>query len=169
MKPAKNQQENGNDWRTALTIELAIARHFNSRINLIVPNLSWGLHLGYEADLVVVTPAKYAYEIEIKVSKSDLKRDSKKRNCHNSMKFKRLYFAVPDFMETYALEFIPKRSGLLTVDKYGFVKLIRYPETNKDARTLTDSEIKHLHELMSMRVWNLKEILNSFYLKNNGN
>ena len=45
---------------------------FNYRANLIVPNISWGLGL-HECDLLVLTSSGYATEIEIKVSKADLK------------------------------------------------------------------------------------------------
>jgi hypothetical protein len=147
----------------AQDIELALSHHFNSRINLIVPNVSWGLQIGYEADLVIVTPSKYAFEVEIKVSIADLKRDSLKRHGHCSTKFKRLYFAVPDDMQVEALDCIPERSGLFAIDKFGFVRLIRAPHINLDARKLTDSEMKHLYELMAMRVWNLKEKLHDYY------
>jgi hypothetical protein len=48
-------------------VELAVARFFNYRINLIVPNIYWGFGLNYEADLLIISPAAFATEIEIKV------------------------------------------------------------------------------------------------------
>ena len=53
---------------TAQDIERLVAAHFDHRANLIVPNVSWGWGLAYEADMVVVRPSGYAMEIEIKQS-----------------------------------------------------------------------------------------------------
>jgi hypothetical protein len=44
-------------------IEIAVARHFNPRQKLIVPNVSWGLGFHYELDLLVVTQSRYAWEV----------------------------------------------------------------------------------------------------------
>ncbi|MEM5786538.1 MAG: hypothetical protein AAGU11_04420, partial [Syntrophobacteraceae bacterium] len=64
---------------TAADIEVAVARHFHTTRNLIIPNVSWGFRgMGYEIDLMVVTESRYAYEVEIKVSAADLKRDAQK-------------------------------------------------------------------------------------------
>lgn len=62
----------------ARDIEIAIAKMFNYRMNVIVPNVSWGLGLRCECDLLIVSQRRYATEIEIKVSKSDIKADKKK-------------------------------------------------------------------------------------------
>ena len=142
------------------TIELALVRHLNSRINLIVPNVFWGLGLSYEADLVVVKPSQWAYEIEIKTSLSDLKAEKKKKYfAHHSNKFKYLYFAVPENLKEQALELIPERSGLFIVKENEMVILVKPPKINKNARKLNDKEMKKLHELCQMRIWNLKEII----------
>jgi len=139
-------------------IECALVRHLNTRINFIVPNVYWGLGLNYEADLVVVKPSGYAYEIEIKTSKADLKADKKKKfNAHYSNKFKFLYFAVPENLTNDALELIPERSGLFSIKSNGMVSLIKTPKINKNARKLTEKEIIKLGSLSNMRMWNLKE------------
>lgn len=144
---------------TSQVIEIALANHFNWRMNFIIPNISWGLHLQHEADLLIITPAKYAYEIEIKISKSDLKRDLLKKHGHKSLKLKRLYFAVPDYLENDAKVLIPEHAGLFIIDKFGFVKLIKAPKLNTEARKLTDLEMEHLYHLATMRIWSLKEAL----------
>lgn len=138
--------------------ECALARHLNTRMNLIVPNVFWGLGLNYEADLVVVKSSGWAYEIEIKTSKQDLKADKKKKfYAHCSNKFKYLYFAVPEDLVNVAVELIPERSGLFSVKSNGMVSLIRPPKINKNARKLTEKEIIKLGSLSNMRMWNLKE------------
>ena len=139
-------------------IELAIARYFNPRLNVIVPNISWGLDL-HEIDLLVLNPSNYAYEIEIKTSLSDLKADKNKKHGHFSNKIRRLYFAVPVELQKEAIEHIPERAGLLTIKTNTQVTLVKSPLLNIKARKFNDKEIKKLYELATMRIWNLKEII----------
>jgi hypothetical protein len=68
---------------TAQDIEIAVAEHFNSRQNLIVPNVHWGWMLQYEADMVILRQSGYAVEVEIKVSAADIKRDLRKHHQHD--------------------------------------------------------------------------------------
>jgi hypothetical protein len=148
-------------------IEIMIARHLNPRLNLIVPNVSWGLG-SYEKDLLVLTPNGYAWEIEIKVSKSDLIADKKKTHGHYSNLIKRLYFAVPEYLEKDALLHIPERAGLFIITnpftkngKYidSYVNLVKAPLINTKATKLSDKQIKKLYELSAMRLWSLKEVI----------
>jgi len=83
---------------TARDVEIRVARYFNPRVNLIVPNVSWGFGLNYEADLVIVRPSWFCDEIEIKVTIADLKADAKKKHIHDGKMFKRLWFAMPDYL-----------------------------------------------------------------------
>lgn len=141
-----------------LDIERALVFHFNPRINTIVPNVSWGFGLSYEIDLLVVSPAKYCTEVEIKISASDIKADIKKDvKAHKSNKVKYFYYAVPHYLVD--CEHLPKDCGLLSVKWRGSdltVETIRPPRLNKNARKLTDEEIIKLNSLASMRMWNLK-------------
>jgi len=143
-------------------IELAVAREFNTRINLIVPNVFWGLGFNYELDLMIVTKAHYAYEVEIKISISDLKAEKKKKPwAHHDKRIKGLYFAIPDDLKEKAIPLIDKNAGILTV--YGnchdglHCSILRKPTINNNARKLTDTEMRKLYSLCAMRVWNLKE------------
>ena len=97
-------------------IELAVAGYFGIRQHLIVPNVSWGFTgLYYEADLVVVTKAGYAKEIEIKASRQDLIKDKSKKHNHNCRKFKELYFAIPKKL-LKDIEHIPEKAGILVCE-----------------------------------------------------
>ena len=142
-------------------IEVAIARHLNPRINLIVPNIFWGLEFNHEIDLLVVTQNRYAWEIEIKISVADLKADLKKKHCHGSSKIKRLYFAVPCSLKEKAIELIPNDAGLFIVDETEnrWVHLVKAPIINCNARKFNDGEIQKLYELAAMRIWSLKETI----------
>ena len=111
-------------------------------------------------DLLILYPSGWANEIEIKISKADLKADLKKKHNHNSDRIQKLYFAVPNYLKAEALELIPKKAGLFIVDQIdGFYKVYieKTPTINKLARKLNEAEINKLYHLMSMRIWSLKE------------
>ena len=134
---------------TAQEIEIAVAEHFGYRYNIIVPNVSWGFGLNYEADMVVVLPSCYAMEIEIKVSASDIKADLSKKRQHESDLFKQLYFAVP--LELANNENIPERAGILAVmdretKSVKDVELKRAAKTNENAVKLSETQKELLRE-----------------------
>ena len=149
---------------TTPEMETVLADHFNSRVNLVVPNVSWGFFSTHEADLLVMTKAGFLYEVEIKVSMSDLKRDAKKPHGHKSDKVKYLYFAVPDYLAEKALPFIPQRAGVLSVSSRSWrgwggikrhVEQLREPQLNRSYK-LNDSERFQIARLGALRIWPLK-------------
>jgi hypothetical protein len=146
---------------TARDIEVAVAKHFDYRRNLIVPNISWGL-LDYEADILVLSAAGYASEVEIKVSRSDLRRDSKKQHGHRSDLVKAFWFAVPEAIVDFALEHIPEDAGLLGIwerQRRGGPGSIfearphRFPTPRPHSRKFTESERHQMARLAAMRYW----------------
>ena len=137
----------------ALDIELALAVHFNARVNIIVPNVSWGANI-HECDMLVITRAGYAYEIEIKTTKADLKRDGRKRHGHNDTRIKALYFAMPKSLTAFA-EYVPDRAGIIGVSG-GFCDFVREAKfSNSEPFTL--QEKFEISRLGTMRIWTLKE------------
>lgn len=150
---------------TLLEIEIAVANLFNFRRNLIVPNVSWGLGL-HECDLLIVTKAGYATEVEIKTSRQDLKKDLFKNHGHKSNRIRKLYFAITnDLLEWQNMIpiQIPERAGVIVVSG-NYAEIIRPALTNKEARRFNVDEIIHLGMLASMRIWSLKQTLK---LRNN--
>ncbi len=152
-----------------LNMEVAVSNYFAPRRNLIVPNVSWGL-FGHEVDICVLSPAGYATEVEIKVSRSDLIKDKGKRHGHNEPMIKYLYFAIPEHLEK-DIEHIPERAGVLIVkwnepfQSYRRVeagwwscKKKREPKIQYN-RKWTDYERANLLRLGAMRIWGLKEKL----------
>lgn len=154
----------------SIEIEEAVARMFGIRQNIIVPNICWGLNL-HECDLLVVRKTGYAIEVEIKVSKADLKKDTFKRHGHKSGKIKELYFAVPEQLYNAAVEFAPADAGIIaieTVDTRGrysnvvgavdekMAVIKRLALTNKSARPLSSEEVNTVARLGCMRIWGLK-------------
>lgn len=149
----------------AKEIEIAVANYFGTRQNLIVPNVSWGFTgLFYEADLVVVTRAGYAKEVEIKVSRADLIKDKEKKHNHDCRKFKELYFAIPKKL-LKDKEHVPERAGILVCEKveyrgeiYYRARLERVAKVNGGEKlTLTDKY--ELARLGTLRIWGLKRKL----------
>ncbi len=145
---------------TALDVEVAAVWHFGWRQNLIVPNVSWGLfHDNHEADLVVLRNSGYADEVEIKVSRSDILADLKKRHGRGhvrSVLMRRLWFAVPE--ELADDPNIPAFAGILAVRKGSrYARVVRHAEENRNAQRLSERQRLTLLRLGCMRVWSLKE------------
>ena len=67
---------------TKLTVheieDLIVSYEGGVRNKLCVPNVSWGLGIDYEADLLIITKTGYCTEYEIKRSYSDFLADMKK-------------------------------------------------------------------------------------------
>ena len=145
------------NYDTTLEIETAVANYFGYRRQIIVPNVWWGLGFNHECDMLVVdVRTGYAKEVEIKISRSDLKADSKKGHLHTSPKIKRLYFAVPQRM-TKDIDLVPARAGILIVSNTGEVRKHREAKPNEHARPLTQKEQLKLAHLGTMRIWSLKQ------------
>ena len=150
---------------TTPEMECAVAAFLNPRVNLIVPNVSWGMDL-HECDLLVITKAGYAWEVEIKVTKADLKKDAQKWHQHRDSRIKHLYFAIPNYLED-SVEYVPERAGIIVVnsaipDRYDQpprCRRIRAAQTNRAAQPFTDAERYKVARLGALRIWPLKRKL----------
>jgi hypothetical protein len=146
-----------------LEMEIALSLHFNYRQNLIVPNVSWGMYLMgrplHECDLLICTGSGYLWEVEIKVSKSDLLADKKKKHGHFHPALKRLYFAIPEKLSPYIGE-IQDNAGVIVVSKRSRIccEVVR-PAKNKKGLALNMKQRLKLAELGAMRIWGVKQKL----------
>lgn len=149
-----------------IEVEEAVARMFGIRAHFaIVPNIASGLWI-HECDLLVIRKSGHAIEVEIKVSKADLKKDAAKRHGHidRQNRIKELYFAVPKPLYEDAVEHAPDRAGIITIEPYvwhsGREALVgrvrRKPTINKAARPLSEKEMLTVARLGAMRIWGLK-------------
>ena len=152
------------DKATSLDIEIAVSHLIGYRVNTIVPNVSWGLGLNHECDLLVLDKLNRFTEIEIKVSISDLKADFNKYHGHSSKIISRMYYAFPYEMLDRALPLIPKHIGIITckktdifyMGKSGYkAEYYRQARHDKYSRPTEKQVIKFL-ELGCMRIWSLK-------------
>lgn len=154
---------------TTIEMEVAIAKYFGVRQNIIVPNISWGF-MNHEADMFVVKKSGYATEIEIKRTKSDLLADFKKPHNHKDKlnRIQELYYAIPETIYQACKDLIPSHAGILTCDKWYTdylkenkwvvnVRTRRDPVKNKSARKLNEKEKLKIASLGTMRIWSLKE------------
>jgi hypothetical protein len=150
---------------TTAEIETRLAAYFDYRQNIIVPNISWGINI-HECDLLIIRKSGYGIEVEIKISKSDLKADAKKSHNHNDIanRISELYFAIPDFLQD-CIDFIPDHAGILILSRnkyyhyYNFleVKRLRKAKVNKNRNKFCDNEILKIAHLGTMRIWKLKQ------------
>ena len=153
---------------TTSEIETRVAAFFGYRECIIVPNISWGMNL-HECDLLIIRKSGYGIEVEIKVSKSDLKADTKKGHNHIDRldRLSELYFAIPDYMKD-CIEYIPERAGILVLIKNDWglnISILRKAQVNKNRRKFTDEEMLKIAHLGTMRIWNLKRTINSYHRK----
>lgn len=165
-------------------IELAIAKWYGTRQNIIVPNISWGFswndkwgwHSMHECDIFVVKKTGYAVEVEIKRSKNDLLNDFKKRHKHKSSKIREFFYAIPKDKVDEWSKLIPKHAGIIAYEKYEEdiwdkkarkwsdktkwvtkARQVRSSQVNKEATKLTIEEQLKIARLGTLRIWNLKE------------
>lgn len=149
---------------TAVEVEAAVAAYFGVRENVIVPNVSWGFFRdGHEADLVLLKPSGWADEIEIKVSKADIKRDLGKNGGRGHVRnlfMRRLWFAVPEHLAGDPC--IPEFAGILSLSRGDHsgarvrIHSLRAPKVNPAAKKLSEHDQLRLMRLGCMRIWGLK-------------
>lgn len=140
-------------------MELAVAVLIGYRANTIVPNVSWGLYLKHECDMLVLDKQNRFTEIEIKISKSDLKADFSKKHGHKSKIISRLVYAIPENLLETALELLPNDSGIIIVKYYnGYYKAFwhRHARHKKNTEEIPTSTINKFYQLGCMRIWSLK-------------
>lgn len=144
-------------------IELAVANLLNYRVQTIVPNVSWGLGLRHECDMLVLDKQGRFTEVEIKISISDLKADFKKKHGHQSKFISRLVYAIPYELLEKSLELIPKHCGIIIVrtrntsrgTKY-FAEWYRQCRHDKNKVKPSTETIQKFFHLGCMRIWSLK-------------
>lgn len=120
---------------------------------LVIPNVSWGF-LKYEADMLLVSKAKYCTEIEVKISMADWKQDFDKKKFDRSPddRIKYQYYAAPtDLARRHTELELPEGWGVLGVsDKR--VEVLK-EATARPCRKISDKELMILCRLACFRVW----------------
>ena len=144
-------------------IELSISKFYGTRQHIIVPNcyINFGTIADHECDLIVIKRSGYAVEIEIKMSKSDLKADFKKKHGHIDDRLQHLFYALPSDLYEKCKELIPEYAGIMVVYPHetgAYTRILKSAPV-KPCRKLTVDEQLKIARLGVMRVWNLKKKL----------
>jgi len=134
---------------------------FYIRSHIVVPNVHWGLGFNHELDLLSVSmPGNIGTEIEIKVSRGDVKRDLEKEHCHYDERIRYLYFAGPRNLLGDFYKYVPEGAGIITVSQTGIAKLRYDVRIMRNAKPLkqwkaafTKDEVFNLMRLGNMRYW----------------
>lgn len=148
-------------------MELSLAIYFHYERNLIIPNISWGAGIDHECDLLVITPAGFSSEVEIKVTASDLKADKKKRHQHHSEKLKFLYFAIPHYLLKH-YGHIPAHAGILVRKENGVISEARKPALLGKYK-FSEHDIWQMARACNLRLWSKKGLqfgMNKHILEN---
>lgn len=150
-----------------LQMEVALMRYFDVLKTIIVPCVQGSYNMfKFEVDLVSITKSGYATGVEIKVSKSDLKNDLKKRHIIESQNplfrsydgesgmeyfyggFKYFYYAVPEKLKDESLKQINPNLGLLiikkhpTLENYFLVKIERESKVLSKRKLTIEEQLK---------------------------
>ena len=146
-------------------IEVAVSNLIGYRNHVIVPNVYWGLGLRHECDLLVLDSKKRFTEVEIKVSRADLKKDLDKWHQHKSALISRLVYAVPVDLIELAKQILPNSVGLIQVryseiSKKFVAAWVRVNKHDKAKPIVPEKTIQKFMELGCMRIWTLKQKLN---------
>lgn len=150
---------------------------FNGKHLVAVPNCSW---TGHECDLLVVRADLRIVDVEIKISRSDLKADAKKEKWlkryrpepgepwrpWNEGPFEKLehpekvwkhYYALPQEIWTPSLaESISPASGILLIrdaKTRPMLRVERQAKPNKDAGKISAEALCHIARLCTVRMW----------------
>ena len=152
----------------AIDVELALTAAgavFNPRRYLVVPNVSWGWRLHYEADLIAAAPSGICHEVEIKVSRADLRADALKAKWNRGLdrRISKFWYAVPEDLLADALESrlpgIEAIPGVIVVRKpksetaFPRAEVARRPDVIGGARKASSEEITELYRLGYLRFW----------------
>lgn len=145
-------------------IEDAIILRYTKGIrnDIVVPNVSWGMGINYEADLIVLNRQGYATEYEIKRSYSDFVADfAKDEDAHKAPWVYRFYYVLPLLIKDRAEEFI-RHTGIETPAVLFYDENGNFTSNNgcsyvKGGRKMFLEEQLKLARLGVMRYWNLRE------------
>jgi len=150
---------------TANEIEVRVAMLLNYRVYTIVPNVSWGLGLSHECDMLALDTKGRFTEIEIKTTASDLKADFNKSHGHKSKIISRLFYAMPlNLCEKYK-DLIPAHCGIISIQEETirgeiYYRAAYFRQCRHKVEQLPDVKtIRKFMELGCMRIWTLKAAL----------
>ena len=159
-------------WSEAI-IAKGLAFKLLNRSVLIVPNCGW---TGHECDLLVIDKSMRIIDVEVKISRADLKADAKKDKWYHGRPWSRSrvvgsarlwpekvwkhYYVMPkDIWDAKLLATINEASGVVLVSHDSrftgglMVDIIRNAKPCKDAKPICPADAIDLARLTSLRLW----------------
>jgi hypothetical protein len=159
-------------WSEAI-IAHSLVHFLFRRAVCCVPNCTW---TGHEADLLVVTRNLLAIDMEIKVSRADLKADAFKGKWEHTtgwganrvtvrrdwpLRTWKHYYVMP--RDVWRTELLPalgsSKSGVIVVERRGGNvydhEVVRRASGNLDAKRLTPEQVVDVARLASLRYWEI--------------
>lgn len=156
---------------TTLEIEIALMEYYGITKKIVVPNVtSMSGIVNFEIDMLVLPNSNYATGVEIKISKSDLRNDQKKKQWNNLdnnrwgrkywfQSIKYFYYCVPDHLVEDVKNQVPDWCGILVAYKTttkNKIKKIRKPKVI-GTKEWTDNERYILARLGCLRILKYKK------------
>ena len=158
----------GLKWSEGLIGRTLARGLFKNKMVLLIRNCYW---TGFETDLLGVTQCLRLVDVEIKISRSDLKADKHKDKWWYRPNWKapkepalwprhvwKHYYCLPyDIWTDVLLADIPANSGvlLLVAGRHGEVSYIvrRAAKPNRDAKRLEAVDVINIARLANIRMW----------------
>jgi hypothetical protein len=131
-------------------IQSLLRSKYNQTSKIIIENIYF-FRYDWESDVFIVKTNGYIYEIEIKISVSDFKADSKKVDKHNRLKSKlgfipnKFFYCTPKGL--LKLTDIPDYAGLIEIGEGGFI------ENKKEAPFLHKEKLDY-HKKITDKLYN---------------
>lgn len=149
-------------------IESAVVRLLEPRRNLIVPRISYTSWLRHECDLLMITPNHYAYEIELKASAADLRKDFSKRHGHANRLLRGMYYAMPEKVWEVAGNIVPEDCGVIVVNeitrhegsKFYHARYVRRCRNRRFIQPLSDKQVLECYRNLGLKFWELQNRYN---------
>lgn len=165
---------------TERSLGRALQRDVFNREVCVVDNCLW---TGYETDLLIVEPNLRLIDVELKISRADLKADRHKDKWRDISRYRnngrpaepvrklwprdvwKHYYAMPEevWQDDLAEHLGSPNCGVLTFTELntGVPRIVcqRRAKPNKDARQLTPAEVLDIARLTSLRLWNAYAII----------
>lgn len=133
---------------TTEMLELGVYKLFmeNGNYQAMIPRVHRKFKI-HECDLIVVTTDDFIYEIELKVTVQDCKRDLEKEHQHKDMysRLKYQYFAVPLSILEECIPNIPEHFGIIAIEDESLDgAFVRKATINKKYRRISKGELINL-------------------------
>ncbi|ASD50429.1 hypothetical protein FDI24_gp148 [Acidovorax phage ACP17] len=158
-------------WNSGLVSQMVFQQVLKSSAMLVVPNCYW---TGYECDLLAIEKGMRIIDIEVKISRADLKADMKKDKWWHTLSWRcegppnprpwppkvwKHWFALPEGIWDDSLySSIPANSGVMLMeDNRQRIRIARAPRPNRDAPKIEAADAINLARLSNYRLWGAQQ------------